>query len=177
MNKKQQSPNTTRSDDLLQNWGSKPAALGRATLAPERTFDASPEDIFPLLCPTREYDWIPGWQCELLHSRSGLAEHNAVFRTLIHGEKEVWVCTRYEPSREVHYLRIASTHLTKLEITLVEVAKGRTRVNWALTASALVEEQNHGVEERMAAEGRLPILEHLFDDLAHYLETGGMRGG
>lgn len=175
MKEKPPSLNTRRSDNLVRKWGSKPVALGRAVLAPERTFDASPDDIFSLLCPTREYDWIGGWECELLHSRSGLAEHNAVFRTCIHGEEEIWVCTRYEPSREIHYLRIASSHLTKLEITLVEVARGRTRVNWSLTASALVEEQNQAVEELMAADVRLPILEHLFDDLAHYLETGEMR--
>lgn len=35
---------------------------------------ASPEAIFPLLCPVREYDWIPGWDCRLVYTESGLAE-------------------------------------------------------------------------------------------------------
>ena len=48
-------------------------------------------------------------------------------------------------------------------------------MNWSLTASALIEERNQTVEELMAADVRLPILEHLFDDLAHYLEKGERR--
>ena len=27
--------------------------------------EASPEQVFPLLCPVREYDWIAVWQCEM----------------------------------------------------------------------------------------------------------------
>ncbi len=24
---------------------------------------AAPDKVFPLLCPTREYDWIDSWKC------------------------------------------------------------------------------------------------------------------
>jgi len=24
---------------------------------------AAPDQVFPLLCPTREYDWIVSWKC------------------------------------------------------------------------------------------------------------------
>jgi len=37
--------------------------------------------VFPLLCPKAEEAWIPGWKCEVLHSRSGWNEPGAVFRT------------------------------------------------------------------------------------------------
>ena len=23
-------------------------------------------EIFPLLCPVREFEWVPGWQCEII---------------------------------------------------------------------------------------------------------------
>jgi hypothetical protein len=43
-----------------------------------RAFIKAPvEQVFPLLCPVRECDWLEGWNCTLLHSGSGLAEKGA----------------------------------------------------------------------------------------------------
>ena len=42
---------------------------------------AKVEDVFPLLCPKREEEWIPGWKCDTLWSRSGYNEEGAIFRT------------------------------------------------------------------------------------------------
>ena len=39
------------------------------------------EEIFPLLCPVREYDWIPGWGCDVQFTESGVAEDLCVFST------------------------------------------------------------------------------------------------
>ena len=48
--------------------------------------------IFPLLCPVREYDWIDGWECEMIYSESGVAENNCIFKTdfMDRGE-DLWV--------------------------------------------------------------------------------------
>ena len=42
---------------------------------------SSPEKIFPLLCPTCEYDWIDTWKCRMIYSDSGHAELDCVFKT------------------------------------------------------------------------------------------------
>ena len=46
-----------------------------------QTNDAPPEKVFPLLCPVREADWVPGWQYRLIYSESGVAEDGCVFST------------------------------------------------------------------------------------------------
>ena len=167
--------NRDRSKERIRSWKSRPNPRKRVTLAPERTLNASPERIFPLLCPTREYDWIAGWECELLHSESGHAEHNVVFRTRLMGVEELWVCTHYEPHREIHYLRLAPGLLTKLEITLADLGDGKTRIRWSLTGSALSEGMNGAVADLKEDGSRRLRLEHLLDDLEHYLATGEMR--
>lgn len=43
------------------------------------TINHPASEIFPLLCPTREYDWIEGWECDLLYSESGIAEQDCIF--------------------------------------------------------------------------------------------------
>ena len=63
--------NTERSDKLAAEWTRKKNPLVRASVACERRFNTTPAKLFPLLCPTTEYDWLPGWECELLHLASG----------------------------------------------------------------------------------------------------------
>jgi hypothetical protein len=58
--------------------------------------------IFPLLCPKAEEAWIPGWQCEVLHSRSGRNEPGAVFRTVgAFGGEVIWYTREYDQARGV----------------------------------------------------------------------------
>lgn len=99
--------NTERSDNFIREWTGKVNPLDRATVTCQRTFTTSPEKLFRLLCPTTEYDWIAGWKCELLHSNSGCAEYNAVFRTNFFGLEEIWTCTRYEPNKAIDYCRVS----------------------------------------------------------------------
>ena len=28
---------------------------------------AAPADVFPLLCPVREYEWIEPWSCDMVY--------------------------------------------------------------------------------------------------------------
>ena len=62
------------------------------------TVSAPPEKVFPLLCPVRECEWIPNWRCEMLHSNSGVAEEDCVFRTNCSDTGPMTrVVSRYEP--------------------------------------------------------------------------------
>ncbi len=73
----------------------------------EKVFElkAAAEEIFPLLCPVREYDWIPDWRCTMIHSDSGVAEKDAVFHTReLFGKRTVWTCITYEPPRLIEYV-------------------------------------------------------------------------
>jgi hypothetical protein len=60
---------------------------------------APPERVFPLLCPVREADWVPGWQYRLIYSESGVAEGGCVFITPNEdGSETTWVVTDYDPA-------------------------------------------------------------------------------
>lgn len=71
---------------------------------------AAPADrLFPLLCPVREYEWIEGWSCRLVHTASGLVEPGCVFIT-DRPEPEgttTWVTTVHDPvARRVAFVRV-----------------------------------------------------------------------
>ncbi len=59
---------------------------------------ASKDRVFPLLCPKRECDWLDGWSYEMVHSESGFAELDCVFRTNFpEMGQAIWVVSRYDP--------------------------------------------------------------------------------
>jgi hypothetical protein len=75
-----------------------------------QTNPAAPERVFPLLCPVREADWIPGWRYKLIYSESGVAELGCVFTTedrVVESEKyssgsdEELILEKLEPPRSL----------------------------------------------------------------------------
>lgn len=58
---------------------------------------ASPEKVFPLLCPVLEAQWIEGWDPELVVSATGAAETDCVFVTDATPHHAIWYVTRHEP--------------------------------------------------------------------------------
>jgi len=61
---------------------------------------ATPERVFPLLCPVRESEWVPGWEYRLIYSASGVAEADCVFATPNKdGSETTWMVTEYDPAR------------------------------------------------------------------------------
>jgi hypothetical protein len=95
---------------------------------------AGPEMVFPLLCPVREYEWIPDWRCEMVYSDSGVAEKDAIFHTReILGMRAVWTCITYEPPRLIEYLFVVGkSGVVRLAIRLEDAPGGSTRVVWSM---------------------------------------------
>jgi hypothetical protein len=143
----------------------------------EDCFDlpAAPEQVFPLLCPVREHDWIPGWRAEIVYSRSGFAELDCVFTTDQPNEgRRTWICTRYEPHRAIGYTAFSSTgYLMRLEVGLEAAEGGGTRVSWTRRFIAISPEGNAWVG-RLPPPGASPATRTLARLLAHYLATGTM---
>lgn len=135
---------------------------------------ASPEKVFPLLCPTREYDWIETWKCDLIFSRSGFAELDCVFATHFPGdEKEIWIVDRYEPNALIQFIRTCSSRVIRYSIQLTDNGNGTTSAKWEQTITALTDAGNSFAAG--LADGdfslKIKVLEQM---LNHYLSTGEM---
>jgi hypothetical protein len=74
-----------------------------------QTLCAPPQRVFPLLCPEREREWLPGWEARWIHSASGLAEAGAVFATrdgaADAADEVIWVVAAHRPPAHVHFVR------------------------------------------------------------------------
>lgn len=131
-----------------------------------------PDAVFPLLCPVREYDWIPIWKCDLLHAETGAAETDCVFRTAFPDRGvETWTCSRYEPNKAVEYVRFADKGvLIHLSISLA-AHQGGTRILWSTVYTATSETGAAAVAD-MSPERYAREAEGIAFMLAHYLEHG-----
>jgi hypothetical protein len=124
---------------------------------------APPADVFHLLCPVRERDWIPGWEADLLHSRSGLAELGCVFVTRSsEGRRLAWVVTRPEPPRAIAFAVFHGDVVETLLVQLAPVDDG-TELVWSRTYTGLEPAGNDWIEATVPAkvESRLASLEGL----------------
>jgi hypothetical protein len=82
-----------------------PVLSPRVTRSFVQHIQASPEEVFPLLCPELEKAWLPGWDYRMIHSASGVAERGAVFETRHDKGATKWIVVEHEPSRRVAFAR------------------------------------------------------------------------
>jgi hypothetical protein len=136
---------------------------------------AAPERVFPLLCPTREYDWIDTWKCRMIYSDSGYAEQDCIFKTNFpaDGPEDTWVVSRYETPLLIEFVRVNPLRAIRYTITLHETAAGETEAEWRQVVTGLNAEGNAFVQrlEEAAFIKRMGEVEKM---LNHYLKTGQM---
>jgi len=147
----------------------------RFTREIELRIAASPQRVFPLLCPVREYDWIAPWQCRMRYTESGVAENNCIFETDFphNGGRETWVVSAYDQDRGIAFVRFtAEEKVVKLDIRLDATADGGTRLLWRKTFTGLSPAGNQIVAS-MAGDFEAEAA-RIGKMLSHYLSTGKM---
>ena len=137
---------------------------------------ASPETVFPLLCPVREAEWVPGWRSRMIYSRSGVAEAGCVFITEENGREITWVVTEYDPEKwRMGFVWVKAGMVTEIRIFL-ERAGQHTRARVGYTYTGLSAEGNQevaGFDEKWFREK----MQGWEAAINHYLETGRCIAG
>jgi hypothetical protein len=147
-----------------------------------QTNPAAPEKVFPLLCPVREADWLPGWQYRLVYSDSGVAELGCVFTTpnppaaASHSQaasETTWIVTEYDPSAfRVAFVWINPGHIiTELRIRLTPTEHGATHTHIRYRYTGLSPDGNRELEhyDQKWFEAKMQNWETTIN---HYLRTG-----
>ena len=132
------------------------------------------QDVFPLLCPIRELDWLDGWQCTLVHSTSGLIEQGCVFTTPHHGKQETtWYVTLHDPKNySVEFVRITpSESVVKISIVLQAISQDSTEANITYEYTSLSEAQNRFIQAELELEFKRSMM-WWEKAINHYLKTG-----
>lgn len=123
----------------------------RIVLSHEMVIGSSAENVFPLLCPVREYEWIPGWHCELVYTDSGIVEQGCVFATDFGDEfgREIWVVSSYEPFHTICFIRTGKRRTTRYLITVSDKENG-SKLTWCQEMTALDERGDALIENTVS---------------------------
>jgi hypothetical protein len=160
----------SKSDRIVQRFRQRACKAERKVQRFSVTLETTPEEFFPLLCPAREADWIPGWDCELIYTDSGYAEENCIFTTDESNPfgEGLWVFTRFEPNRCVEFVRVQKDLATSARITVTDNGDGTVTATWNMISTGLTEKGNKEVEKLSDDTHSGPITKML----GHYLKTG-----
>jgi hypothetical protein len=146
----------------------------RVTHEYTQTNAAPPAEVFPLLCPVRETDWVPGWQYRMIYSLSGVAEAGCVFATPNeNGSETTWIVTEYDPAA----LRVAFVWVNpglvaaRIRIWLVGNSQGTTDARICYSYTGLSDAGNREVE-RYDQDWFGHKMQSWEQAINHYLRTG-----
>lgn len=133
---------------------------------------AAPAAVFPLLCPVREIDWIPGWDPLLVVTNSGVAEEDCVFITPSGPADTIWYVTNYEPEKGfIAFVRVTpGVTATRLTIQLTEAPKGAT-AEITFTHTSLGE-QGEAVVDGLTEAAYAEFMKLWEKRINHFLTTG-----
>jgi hypothetical protein len=138
-----------------------------------QTNNAAPSEVFPLLCPVREAEWVPDWKYRLVYSKSDIAELGCVFTTPnTDGTETTWVVTDYEPHRRIAFAWFWPGMITtRLTVGLAPNGEGRTnaRVEYEYTALSAAGERELDTYDERWYEAKMRGWESAINQ---YLETG-----
>ncbi len=140
-------------------------------LSSEQLLFAPREKVFPLLCPTKEYEWIAPWTCELIYSKSGYAELDCVFTTNFPDDvRETWLVDRYEKNGLIQFVRFSESRVIRYCIELMDNDDQTTKAIWSQTIISLNHEGNKFIENFsvLEYENEIKTLEKM---LNYYLKT------
>lgn len=149
-----------------------PNTGSRVRFTHTQVYRAALGDVFPLLCPVREYDYLPQWQCRIVRLDSGLIEEGGVFTTEDGGD--VWVVATCVPNQSILFIRVNAWRTMSYSIDVQPAPPGEVRLRWEQVITGLNPEGNQRVEALREGDFR-QMLDGMQALLQHYLDTGAMR--
>lgn len=169
--------NTERSKRKAAEYLNNGKSHKRKTQKYEKIFNSTPEKVFYQLCPTRECDWIEGWDCDLVYTSTGYVENDCIFTTPETNSlgPGLWIFTRYEPNESLELVRIIHESVViHFRINLTDNNDGTCTGIWNITFTALNEQENAMVD---SIPEKNPEMLQAIDGLEYFLKTGEMYLG
>lgn len=143
------SRDTSKSDRILQRFQQSTFKSKRKQQEFSGTWETTVEELFPLFCPVREADWIPGWDSELIYTDSGLAEDNCIFKTDRSSDVGygLWMFIGYEVNRYLEFVRIQEDIISRACITVNDNNDGTVSATWKILYTGLTEKGNKEIDK------------------------------
>lgn len=137
-----------------------------------QTWKSTPDRVFPLLCPVRETDWIPGWDPQLVVSNTGVMEHDCIFVEPATPNDAIWIVTSYDPNRFVEmYRTVPGVTVSKFSIKL-EATQDNATSAFVTYEHTAIGDEGEKIVDGFTADSFAEFMSHFDAAINHYLTTG-----
>lgn len=138
---------------------------------------ASPEKVFPLLCPVLEAEWVPGWMPDLVISESGVCEQECMFirpaEIPSEPNKSIWIVTKHDAVNwAIEMYKVVPEHtISKFQISLERDSGNSTiaHISYEITAIGVAGER---FMKEFSKEWYQGFMEEWEQQMNYYLKTG-----
>ena len=139
-----------------------------------QSIGATADEVFRLMCPIREQDWVPGWRPLMVLSNSGLVEEDCMFLTPGDPADAIWITTDHDPeARSLRMYKIVpGVVISRLDIAVTDEHSG-TKATISYEHTALSEAGRTIVNGHTEAAYRT-FMENWEAAVQTYLTTGKM---
>ena len=109
--------------------------------------NAKREEVFPLLCPVREKEWLPGFSSEIIFSASEISELDGVFLTHKNETDEaVWIIPVYDKNNFIELIYFQpKMKVVVIKLNLTDLPDNKTSLAVEYTYTSLSEEGNEQI--------------------------------
>lgn len=138
-----------------------------------QTLCRPPAEVFPLLCPVREAEWVNGWHPRLVLTESGHAEPGCIFITSGMPEDAIWIMTEFdeENHRVAIYKIIPGVVVGEISVRLRPEGDDGSRADITYAYTAL-SDYGSRMMDGFTEEHFVSFMETWENELNHYLTTG-----
>lgn len=141
----------------------------------QQSLVGSKKEIFPLLCPVREKEWLHGWDYNMIYSDSGYAEKGCVFETNNGFGGYQWVITKHDAvNTEIQFVKTQEGIVVIIDIDLEEKSEELTYCNIQYTFIPLREDIFKSMHKENSDERFNAHMKKWEDSLNYYLKHGEM---
>jgi len=142
----------------------------------QQTLQGKKEEIFPLLCPVREKEWLRGWDYNLIYSNSGLAEKGCVFETNNDFGSFQWIMTKYDSTDyEIQFVKfIQNKMIVVIDIELLDGEGDIVYCNIEYSFTAIDDSIIDKMHEGHTIEKFNRHMKFWEDSMNYFLKTGKM---
>ena len=101
---------------------------------------STPDIIFPLLCPEKEYLWLNDWKCTMVYSETGFAEGDAIFYQnsgFPFFKRLNWYVIEYSPNSKIGFLIVINKIGTiKFTIDIQAIDDNSSELTWTFLVTS-----------------------------------------
>jgi len=139
-----------------------------------QTIAATADEVFRLLCPIREQDWVPGWRPLTVLSNSGLVEEDCMFVTPGDPADAIWITTDHDTmARKLRIYKIVpGVVVSRLDIAVADDLSGaKATISYEHTA---LSEAGSAVVDGHTQTSYRKFMENWEAAIQTYLNSGEM---